>query len=254
MPHQHTDAAPEVQAPRAPPPPLPFSDDQLAAVEALIEAATENQGGPNATLAEAIVALGLEEAPTIDFEAADPFAGLVMDEETVRIKADWNYLRDQERNETVADEKIIDLGAARDNARRQHQGDGSRENPFRWKSAEVVEIVLAALSISIRWNIRAREIEFQDTSKDSDPRWLKATDRATSDLRERIATRFWHKPKTAPEAAPLRFSREGWKDALDAIAFHFEVDPFLLWLDDLPPWDGSTSDRTYPLRPVRCRG
>ena len=131
-------------------------------------------------------------------------------------------------------EGVVSLDDARQRA--QH-GDGSRENPFREKGAEVVKEVFTGLSVSIRWNIRAREIEFRDTSEGGDPPWLTASDRATSDLRERIAKRYWHKARTALETAPLRFSKESWKDALDAIAFHHEVDPFLIWLDQLPPWD-----------------
>lgn len=125
-----------------------------------------------------------------------------------------------------------------DEARKARQGDGSRDHPFREKSAETMGHVFAEFNVELRWNIRGRRIEFKDRPVFGGG-WSHATDRSMADLRERIASQYWHKARTSPEAIPLRFSEQGWKNCLNALAFHHEVDPFLLWLDEeVPPWDG----------------
>ena len=314
------------------PPCWAFTPAQLEVVEGFIVAATENQGGPNATLAEAIAALGVAEAPNIDWDAEDAevaFAGQVMDDEMIRMKADWQSQRDWkrwreanptapepspvhwgairmhmaeeagieytadepikampeslaylgnktdevlERMATAAtasyraslaklgltlpedepstpiekaedmkktdDEPVVRLATQRDEARRTKDGDGSRENPFREKGAYMLKQILEELGVEVRRNIRAHVIEFLETStEEADPKWKAASDGATADLRERIAKKFWFKARTSPEASRLRFTREAWTDYLNAIGYHAEVDPFLVWLSELPAWD-----------------
>ena len=142
------------------------------------------------------------------------------------------------QKDTVMDEeKILAFDAAKEGARKQQQGDGSRENPFRARSAGMLKQILGELGIEVRRNIRARKIEFA-SSEGAPLKWEAADDGMTADLREQIAKRYWQKARTAPEARSLRFKREEWTDFLAAIGHHRKVDPFLEWLSDLPPWDG----------------
>ena len=97
--------------------------------------------------------------------------------------------------------------------------------------------ILNELNVEVRRNIRAHVIEFRDTTKEG-AKWAAVSDGATADLRERVFTGFWFKARTSPEAVRLRFSREAWTDYLNAIGYHAEVDPFLVWLSELPAWDG----------------
>lgn len=127
-------------------------------------------------------------------------------------------------------DNVTDFAAAK----RERDGDGSYDNPYRWTSAEVLAEILDDMNVFLRFNIRSRQIEFREDGEN----WEPATDRATADLRERISKRYWHKARTQPEKSQLRFGRERWGDYLNALAFHEERDPFLEWLDDLPQWDG----------------
>ena len=129
-------------------------------------------------------------------------------------------------------DNVSDLGAAR----RERDGTGSREHPFRERSADMLKQVLDELGVEVRRNIRAHVIEFRDTTKE-DAKWEAVSDGSTADLRERVFGRFWFKARTSPEAARLRFTRENWTDFLNALGYHREVDPFLVWLSDLPAWD-----------------
>lgn len=85
---QHIHATSVAQAPRGaappPPPPPPYND----ALEALVEAATENRGGE---------ALGTGESWWLDLDAEDAdaaFAGQVMDDHLIALKGDWQSRRD----------------------------------------------------------------------------------------------------------------------------------------------------------------
>ena len=40
--------------------------------------------------------------------------------------------------------------------------------------------------------------------------------------------------------ARLQFGRERWGDVMDAVLDDRRVDPFKIWLDALPPWDGES--------------
>ena len=147
-----------------------------------------------------------------------------------KIKRDFNRrLREIEGR----DEKVVNLDDAR---QRVQYGDGTKESPFREKSADLLRRVLDELGINLRRNTRAHVIEFLDASKEA-PEWEAANDGTTADLRERIAERYWFKARTAPESARLRFTREAWTDFLNALGHHCQVDPFVEWLNQLPTWD-----------------
>ena len=233
-----------------------WTPDQGAEIEAFIAAATDDT--PHLRAWQALVESG-HGYPDIDWDSPDPFAGIDdadIDDEMRRAKTDLEELRQYHKDNKMTDAgstisaedspyigepehkeataTLVDLGAAR-----QHQhGDGSHGSPFKDKSAETVGQVFDGLGVSLRWNLRVRVIEFKDSSADGDSQWETASDRKTADLRERIAKRYWYKARTAPETVKLRFSREGWHDSLNAIAYHNEVDPFLIWLEGLPAWDG----------------
>ena len=151
----------------------------------------------------------------------DDFEDDAMDEAGTAPEKDTDTIQDTDN--------VTDFAAAK----RERDGTGTYENPFRNTSAEVLAQILDDMKVLLRFNIRSRQIEFREGGEILEP----ATDRATADLRERISKRFWHKARTQPEKAPLRFGRERWGDFLNALAFHEERDPFLEWLDDLPDWD-----------------
>ena len=89
---------------------------------------------------------------------------------------------------------------------------------------------LDALGLAARFNVRAARHEFQ-----LDGEWRQATDRMEAAIQEKIATTF----ATGRKRAPLRFGEPTWRRSLNALLDGREVDPFVEWLDALPPWDGT---------------
>ena len=71
--------------------------------------------------------------------------------------------------------------------------------------------------------------EFRERGGD----WREANDRTEARLQEDIAAGF----TTGEKNAPLRFGRETWARALNALLAEREVDPFVDWLEALPTWD-----------------
>ena len=66
--------------------------------------------------------------------------------------------------------------------------------------------------------------------------WERLDDREDAEIRAKIAENFTYKTQRGP--APLHFGRDRWQDSLNALLYHAQVDPFSLWLDSLPEWDG----------------
>ena len=222
------------------PPPVFTAFDEFADIGALIEAATEHVGPLPIIWADDDEPLhdGTDPSPQ-DMPAPWPEPS-ASEYAAIRARlARWNIVIEVDQtmpDEKDQPEKVINLDVARDDAQRAQEGDGTRANPFRWKSADILREILDELGIEVRRNIRAHVIEFLDTTE-ADPKWNAASDGAAADLRERISKRFWFKARTAPEGSQLRFTREQWTDYLNALGFHREVDPFLEWLATLPAWD-----------------
>ena len=114
---------------------------------------------------------------------------------------------------------------------------GSYENPFPRRDSEALREVLVDFVIDCQFNVRTRRIEWAGLGAfDDDDRWKPITDRKLAELRERIARQYWWKSKVGPK--PLSWGRDAFHDALNALVYHRERDPFMDWLDALPPWDG----------------
>ena len=62
---------------------------------------------------------------------------------------------------------------------------------------------------------------------------MEANDRLEASIRESIAATYVSGEKNAP----LRFGRDTWKDSLNALLYERQTDPFIEWLESLPPWD-----------------
>ena len=91
---------------------------------------------------------------------------------------------------------------------------------------------LRELNIDARWNVRARRVEHRL----QDAQWQAADDRMTSDIRAKIGELF-HVERRGGDS-PLSFGKLTYYDLLDAIVHHRQEDPFLLWVESRPPWDG----------------
>ena len=89
--------------------------------------------------------------------------------------------------------------------------------------------VLDALGVGVRFNVRSMRPEFREHKG----AWREANDRTEAKLQETIAGRF----TTGEKNQPLRFGRETWARALNALLADREVDPFVEWLESLPAWD-----------------
>ena len=98
-----------------------------------------------------------------------------------------------------------------------------------------LERVLKEMGIAVRWNVRGRREQVSLPDGDG---WEGLTDRIAANTVEEIADRF-RVPLKGDGERPLVFGRDVWARCLNAVLRHNEVDPFLLWLDELPAWDGT---------------
>ena len=77
--------------------------------------------------------------------------------------------------------------------------------------------------------------------------YTKTTDRSNADLRRVIEGKFSYRLARGKEIAPLRFGAESFTEHLNALLHHLEVDPFKVWLESLPEWDGAARlDKLLP--------
>ena len=95
------------------------------------------------------------------------------------------------------------------------------------------------VGIDVRFNERSARLELQDASDGAAgrPNWESSDDMRGAKLREMVAdTCIYPGAKGVPSR--LQFGRERWGDVMDAVLDDRRVDPFKIWLDALPPWDG----------------
>ena len=95
------------------------------------------------------------------------------------------------------------------------------------------------IGIDVRFNERSARMELQDAveAQAGRPNWEATDDLRGAKLREMIAdTCLYPGAKGVPSR--LQFGRERWGDVMDAVLDDRRVDPFKIWLDALPPWDG----------------
>ena len=96
------------------------------------------------------------------------------------------------------------------------------------------------VGVDVRFNERSARMELQDTVEAAagQPKWEPSDDLRGAELREMIADSCVYPGAKGP--ALLQFGRERWGDVLDAILNQRRVDPFKVWLDALPAWDGES--------------
>ena len=96
------------------------------------------------------------------------------------------------------------------------------------KTSAGLEQCLFWLGLNLRYNTRAHSVEWRKMGS----KWQQLSDRKSIALREEINATF-----TGPDDKPLTFGRDAWQDAISALLYRNEVDPFKAWLDALPVWD-----------------
>ena len=91
---------------------------------------------------------------------------------------------------------------------------------------------LELLKVEIRYNVRSAKVEASIKGGD----WSQFKNNAQSDLIARIGETFSYRTERGPR--PLHYGSDTWTLYRDAILHHHEVDPFKVWLESLPEWDG----------------
>ena len=93
---------------------------------------------------------------------------------------------------------------------------------------------LSEMQIEVRANTRKRaRIEINEAGRG----WSALTDGLVADLRDRIADLYLYSTMRRPK--PLAFGIAAFHEHLSAASFRNQVDPFKLWLEALPAWDGT---------------
>ena len=106
------------------------------------------------------------------------------------------------------------------------------------RNAKGLAEALGRLDVELRYNTRAHraEMEYNVTG------WHPFNDRIVAKLRETLMECFVYLGPPGKDGSPgepraLKFGREAWADVLNVLLFDSEVDPFILWLEGLEPWD-----------------
>ena len=102
------------------------------------------------------------------------------------------------------------------------------------KTADGVLAALDYLGIEPRYNIRSSRAELL-TVTDYPARWEETDDMIRADLRDTMGKQCRYTTKNGPE--PFALGQNRFDDLLNAILHTRRIDPFKVWLDDLPPWD-----------------
>ena len=126
--------------------------------------------------------------------------------------------------------ELSEINATLDSAAKA--GEETRKLTFSYKDADALRQVLEILGIEFRFNLRAKRAEMREQEGE----WEPTDDLAIDDLRSRIAKKFSY--AVSRTTAPLHYGRDTWTMCFNTILFHHRVDPFRLWLESLPQWDG----------------
>ncbi len=100
------------------------------------------------------------------------------------------------------------------------------------KAARGLLEALERLGVGIRFNLRADKQEF-----DLGYGWAPPTDRSRERLREVVNARFATRNRNG-DTVRLNFGKDAFKNALHALLYGLEEDPFRTWLESLDRWDG----------------
>ena len=91
---------------------------------------------------------------------------------------------------------------------------------------------LEGMGMALRYNVRKQNGEIRNGTDT----WEGMTDRNACFLRAEIARNFRYDTDKGPRA--LHYGEASWSLYANAVMYRFEIDPFLVWLEALPPWDG----------------
>ena len=97
----------------------------------------------------------------------------------------------------------------------------------------ILEKCFKYLKTEVRHNTRRDCLEVRKKGEE----WRRLVDLEESRLKERVAETCLIEKAASNDCRPVKMSTENWNIALQAIAFEKQVDPFLEWLEGLPPWD-----------------
>ena len=100
------------------------------------------------------------------------------------------------------------------------------------KNFEALQRALTLLEVDYRYNLRTHRAEINPQNKG----WQPTDDRTVDRLTGEIALRFSY--SVSRGVSPLKYGREAWTESFNALLKYKEVDPFILWLEALPKWDG----------------
>ena len=95
------------------------------------------------------------------------------------------------------------------------------------------------LDVSVRWNSRAQKVELEQEDG-----WMDMDDRVEAQLRMDISRRFTKRPQSDDEenrgrrVSPWYPNDTSWDRFMLAGMASREADPFLVYLESRPPWDG----------------
>lgn len=109
---------------------------------------------------------------------------------------------------------------------------GTETNPFPDRDMMALSSCLLDRQMNFRLNTRAKRIEWARDGRG----WQPVTDTFMDHLRDQFARQYY--VWTHRGAAPLRFGRERWSEAVNALVHEHRVDPFRERLEDGPAWDG----------------
>ena len=105
---------------------------------------------------------------------------------------------------------------------------------FKCKDHAACFAALADMEVDVRANTRKRgRVEVNEAESG----WSALTDASIADLRDRIADRYGY--HTAHGDKALNFGLDKFNEHLLAASYRNQVDPFKLWLEMLPAWDGT---------------
>ena len=114
------------------------------------------------------------------------------------------------------------------------QAQGKLGEPVQGKNALGLGEALEYLELELRYNLRAHRVEIR---RGQYTKWQAMNDRIAAILREVLAYHFAYKGADGRQL-DLNFGAESWADAVNALCYSREVDPFIEWLESLPEWDG----------------
>ena len=109
------------------------------------------------------------------------------------------------------------------------------------KNAQGLLDALGHLGVELRYNVRAHRVEVR---RGPSAKWRAMNDRTAAALREALAFHFFYKGADGRKL-DLNFSADSWADAVNALCYTREVDPFIEWLEGLPAWDGESRLATW---------